>query len=372
MNFKPRVFFLELLKIGALGFGGPLVTSQLMKKAFVDKLHWVDEKEFLERMGLCKLLPGPFTSLLAVMVGRRLGGSTAALLGLLAFVLPSFFLIILFSFVGNYFSSIPSLQNWGVSFLWCFKHYLFWVLLVAAFKLMRDAWNNFEASIVIKAIYFFLIILASFILSLNGRAESEILFFTFVLAIAVYAFFKRSYFKLNAVEPLGFLALYLFFLKASLVVFGTGYMIFPYIERLLVQGQYLSAADFEHGLLLGNISPGPVIIAATYYGLKMGGFWGAVLATAGVFSGPVILALILYPVLEKLRKKNIVRHLSLSIVPAVVIVLLKFNTGLLSSLSLSFLSFFLFIALVLMTKLNLNFAYQLLVLICFSLLRVFP
>ena len=65
-TYTLRQLILYFLKLGATGFGGPLVTIHLMKEAFVRKLEWISEREFLERMGKVKLLPGPVSSLMAI------------------------------------------------------------------------------------------------------------------------------------------------------------------------------------------------------------------------------------------------------------------------------------------------------------------
>ena len=148
----------------------------------------------------------------------------------------------------------------------------------------------------------------------------------------IFPSFFRSQTK---IQSFTFLSVFALFFLASVIVFGTGFMLFPYLERELVQKGLLSQEAFQSGILLGNLSPGPVVIASTYYGWRLAGFWGALAATIGVFSGPFILVNVFYSALERLRANPMIQYLSLCIVPAVVLVLLHFNFGFMSEVTFS-------------------------------------
>lgn len=315
-----------MFRIGALGFGGPLVTLNLMREAYVKKHKWLTEKEFLERMGMLKLLPGPVSSLMAVALGRKFFGWGGSALSILFYILPAFLLIMFWNFAEDSFKLfVPEL--FSSTLVWLFKFYIVYLILKASFKLLKEAWLNFPVTQKWKFIIFITIMCFALLFVYFERLEVEMLAFSLVLGLIFhYIMPKRDRFYSFTV-----LGVFILFLTASLMVFGTGYMLFPYIERELVSTGFLSQEAFDTGILLGNLSPGPVVIGATYYGWKMAGMGGAIAASIGIFFGPFMLMNILYKSLEKLRSKAIVQYLSLCMIPAVVVVLLEFNVTLLKT-----------------------------------------
>src|SRR4051812_49102284 len=163
-----------MLKVGAFGFGGPLVTLNLMKEAFVHKRAWLSEKEFLERMGMVKLLPGPVSSLMAIALGRKFFGVWASLASLLAYLLPAFLIISVWDFAEPLLHQYIS-ESLGESVLWSFRLYIVSAILVAAMKLLRDAWRNFPFTTAWKLLLFASILAMSFVASSYGLVETEIL-----------------------------------------------------------------------------------------------------------------------------------------------------------------------------------------------------
>lgn len=315
-----------MFRIGAIGFGGPLVTMNLMREAFVKKTRWISDKEFLERMGMVKLLPGPVSSLMAIALGRKFFGIWGSLVSLVVFILPAFVLIMIWNFAEKPLATHmnPAL---GASVIWFFKFYIVYMILKASFKLMSDAWKTFPVTLKWKKAIFATICFSAIFFTYFHRMELEILFYSILIGLL----FNRIIPKADRFYSFTVLGVFILFFVASLVVFGTGYMLFPYIERELVYAGILSQATFDTGILLGNLSPGPVVIGATYYGWKLAGFGGAVAASLGIFSGPFVLMNVLYKSLEKLREKAVVQYLSLCMIPAIVVVLFKFNWTLIAT-----------------------------------------
>ena len=320
--------------VGATGFGGPLVTLNMLKQAFVQELEWLSEKDFLERMGMCKLLPGPVSSMMSAMIGKKFFGFWGSLLALLCFLLPAFLIIVTWILLGDLLLSRVS-EVYSQSLLWVFRLYIVAAIFVASFKLLIDTWKAMNLEILPKLVLFISILLLAYAGVSLRWIELEILGAAVLMGVVLYTL-APSLFKpqknFKVVTVLGVLAL---FFLASIIVFGTGFMLFPYLERELVQKGLMSSQTFQSGILLGNLSPGPVVIASTYFGWKLAGFWGALAATVGVFSGPFILVNVFYSGLERLRAKPIIQYLSLCIVPAVVLVLLHFNLGFIKDLSIN-------------------------------------
>ena len=354
-----------MLRIGGTGFGGPLVTIHLMKDAFVRKLNWISEKEFLERMGMVKLLPGPVSSLMSITLGRKFFGVWGSFCGLFLFLLPAFLIVLLWDVGEGYFSHLMS-PVLSKSILWSFRLYIVAAILMASYKLMRDTWRSFQFT---EKWRYLLVISTAIVASIAmeyQKPETEILLLAAVLAVVFYKIIPKR----DRFYSFTFLSVFFLFFTASLIVFGTGYMLFPYIERELISKGLITRESFEAGILLGNLSPGPVVIGATYYGWRLAGFWGAVGATLGIFGGPFLLMNVIYKTLEKWRSKPIVQHLSLCIIPAVVVVLLRFNWGLFTAESVDLFKVVVFIGFLAVLYFMNHFAWHILAILVVTGLKL--
>jgi chromate transporter len=333
---KPNLLSLcqKILWVGCTGFGGPLVTLNMLKQAFVQDLAWLSEKDFLERMGMCKLLPGPVSSMMSAMIGKKFFGFWGSLLAIFCFLLPAFLIVVGWMIFGEFITAHMS-EVYSHSLLWVFRLFIVAAIFVASIKLLIDTWRSMQLKVFPKVLLFLGILLLAHVGVHYRLIELEIMSSALFMGLVLYRFFPSFFRPQTKIQVFTFLSVFGLFFLASVIVFGTGFMLFPYLERELVQKGLLSQEAFQSGILLGNLSPGPVVIASTYYGWKLAGFWGALAATIGVFSGPFILVNVFYSGLERLRRKPIVQYLSLCIVPAVVLVLLHFNLGFMSEVSLS-------------------------------------
>lgn len=343
------------------------MTLNLMKQAFVDELAWMSEEEYLQRMGVCKLLPGPVSSIMSLILGRKFFGFWASLAGLVCYILPAFLIVLGWIYCGPIIQeAIP--VSFRLLLINNFKLYIVCAIFIASFKLMMDSWKSFKLKNFQKVILFSLIIGMAVGSILLKRIEIEIIIYALILGLLAYtAIDKGRPKKLYSFSIFGILAL---FFIASVIVFGTGYMIFPYLERELVAKGIMSLSDFNAALMLGNLSPGPVIIACTYFGYVLGGLGGAIAATIGVFGGPVVIVSLGYTALEKLRKYPIVSFLSLCVVPAVVVVLLNFNLTLLKDISFSKVTYVIGLLLLVLQYKKLNFFLLLMFLVAVSALQM--
>jgi len=333
---KPQLLSLcqKIFWVGATGFGGPLVTLNMLKQAFVQDLDWLSEKDFLEHMGMCKLLPGPVSSMMSVMIGKKFFGFWGSFLALLCFLLPAFLIVVGWMIFGESITAHMS-EDYSHSLLWVFRLFIVAAIFVASFKLLVDTWKAMKLNVYPKVLLFLSILLLAYVGVEYRLIELEILGAALFMGLVLYRVFPSFFRPQTKIQSFTFLSVFALFFLASVIVFGTGFMLFPYLERELVQKGLLSQEAFQSGILLGNLSPGPVVIASTYYGWKLAGFWGALAATVGVFSGPFILVNVFYSALERLRANPMIQYLSLCIVPAVVLVLLHFNLGFMSEVSLS-------------------------------------
>jgi chromate transporter len=301
-----------ILKVGAIGFGGPLAAISLMRVEVVERRRLVSPERFLEGLAAVKLLPGPISTLLAVFLGTQVAGVVGGVVCGVAYVLPAFLLLLLIAVLRDYLG--PGLIN---SFYFqlpmeSIQVAVVAIVLVTCWKLFRESQKRVYAGRPRPTV-------ATAIALLAGFAAWKNLPELAILAVAGalgWGSLTRSVRRDRLrVDPF---TVFMIFFLASLTVFGTGYMVLPHLQRVLVEERHwLEPSAFLEAIAWGNLTPGPIVIASTYMGYVMDGFRGAVFATAGIFAAPILLMSALAPVLRRVLGKPWVEGLLLGVLPAV-------------------------------------------------------
>ncbi len=318
------LLFKGFLKLGATAYGGPAIAGQ-MKKTVVKEYGWIKDQEFLQGMALCQLIPGATFVQLSTYIGYRLRGIWGAFISAIAFVLPAFALLLILSTV--YFK----LGN-----LW-FIQSLFKGLGAIVVAIVLNAFINFGKPILRdwKAVLIAILSFVGFLFQLNtvlvfivagvlalllrptitgkaaspsqeasepARKEGDNLFLG-VLALLIVAIFVVCCF-LNT--QLSYLAMTLS--KVGALAFGGGFTIIPLIQYEVVDHfQWVSTKEFLDGIAMGQVTPGPIMITATFLGYKLSGFWGAAMATLAIFSPAFFIVTLLIPHYDRLKGIKSVR-----------------------------------------------------------------
>jgi chromate transporter len=297
------------LRLGALGFGGPVALCGQMEKELVQEKRWVTREEMLEGIAVCQSLPGPLAIQVGVFISYLRGGFWGAWAGGWAFILPNFILVAALGALYVRLGGLPAVTAifYGVS------PAVIALILHSCYRLaklgMKDTlqWGIAAACLVV---------------TVAVRAEVALLFLASgITGAIVYGSFRRK--KLGDAFGVSLLAtplgpasvtstgsaagsilarLLLFFLKAGSLTFGSGLVIVPFLQNGLVrQTGWLDERQFLIAVAIGMISPGPVVITATFVGYLVAGFWGSVVATIGIFLPSFLLVLIAAPVLVRHR-----------------------------------------------------------------------
>ena len=296
----PRIIDLVLyyLRLGTLGFGGPVALCGQMERELVQERGWLNKEEMRVSIAVCQSLPGPLAIQVGIYISYLRGGFWGAWAGGWAFILPNFIIVCALAALYVHFSGLPILTSvfYGVS------PAVIALILHSCYRLAKLGMDDGLQ---------WTIAIACFVVTIAVRAEVAILFVVSGLVGIVYygSLFRRrlaapsttlataiaSASKTGTASLLG--KLLLFFLKAGSLTFGSGLVIVPFLEKGLVQNTgWLNERQFLVAVAIGMISPGPVVITATFVGYLVAGFWGATLSTFGIFFPSFLFVLIVAPI----------------------------------------------------------------------------
>ena len=302
-----KVPILELvryyLRLGALGFGGPVALCGQMEKDLVEERQWLTGAEMREAIAVCQSLPGPLAIQVGIFVSYLRGGFWGALAGGCAFILPNFVIVAALAALYVHFGGLPPVTAifYGVS------PAVIALILHSCYRLAKLGMEDRLQ---------WLIAAVCLIVTAAVQAEVALLF---VVAGLIGAICYGSIGRRCAASALSSLAiplnvgapqaapgilakLALFFLKAGSLTFGSGLVIVPFLEKGLVQQTgWLDERQFLVAVAIGMISPGPVVITATFVGYLVAGFWGSLVSTVGIFLPSFLLVLIVAPILVRHR-----------------------------------------------------------------------
>jgi chromate transporter len=284
------------LWLGTFGFGGPIATVGYMQRDLVEQRAWLKKQDFLNGIALGQTMPGPLAAQVAMWVGFLRRGAFGALAVSLVFILPSFLLVLTVSYFYVRYQGL----FWMQSLFYGIAPAVMAIIALAAIKLARLTNESDKRMWAIS-----LVIMA--VTAVTG-AEVALLFIAAGLLMIVLdappTFLRRSSsaLVLPVVPPVATLgvasggtklALFLFFLKAGAFIFGSGLAIVPFLrEGVVTQHHWLTASQFLDAVAVGLITPGPVVITATFIGYLVGGFQGAMIATVAIFL-PIYLGVVL-------------------------------------------------------------------------------
>jgi chromate transporter len=292
------------LRLGFLGFGGPVALVGQMERELVDERKWLTKGQMREAIAICQSLPGPLAIQVGIYVSYLRGGFWGAWAGGWAFILPNFVIVAALGALYVYLGDLQPVTAifYGVS------PAVIALILHSCYRLAKlgmEDWLQWAIAAVCLAITVIL------------QAEVALLFIGAGLVGILYygSLFKRSppaALSVTVVPVLAQLAptasssilgkLLLFFLKAGSLTFGSGLVIVPFLEQGLVQQfGWLDQRQFLIAVAIGMISPGPVVITATFVGYLVAGFWGSVVSTIGIFLPSFLLVLIAAPLLARHR-----------------------------------------------------------------------
>jgi len=282
-------FLLYFLRLGTLGFGGPIALAGYMQRDLVENRRWITKQDYVEGLALAQLAPGPLAAQLAIYLGWVRAGTLGATLVSAAFILPSFLMVLVLSALYLRYGGLSWMQGafYGIGAA------VIAIIARSVYKLVRLTlatdwllWVLFGVSAVVTA-----------------WTESEIIWLFLLCGVVALVFKAPPFFGSPSVAlslapwPAWLLTglhgpasngtlwtITWYFAEAGAFVFGSGLAIVPFLYGGVVeQFQWLNERQFLDAVAVAMITPGPVIITVAFIGYLVAGLLGAVLASLGVF-----------------------------------------------------------------------------------------
>jgi chromate transporter len=295
------------LRLGTLGFGGPIAVVGYMQRDLVEARGWISRQDFLDGVALGQTMPGPLAAQVAMWAGYLKRGAPGAAATALAFIAPSFLMVTAVAAVYAHYSGLAIVA----SLFYGIAPAVMAIITIAAYKLVRltdgQDWRAWAISAVVFTVTattgrepIYLIVGAGLLLILlDARPAWPRRRRTPRTETGGTAGNRRFPGALLSTPALGTLAsggvlvsVGLFFLKTGALVFGSGLAIVPLLrDGVVTQHHWLTQAQFLDAVAMGLITPGPVVITAAFIGYLVAGPAGALIATIAIFT-PIYLGVV--------------------------------------------------------------------------------
>lgn len=291
------------LKLGILGFGGPAVHIAMMQEEVVKKRKWMSDEHFLDLVGATNLIPGPNSTEMTMHIGREKAGWKGLLVAGCCFIIPAVIITALFAWLYRDYGHLPQVQP----FMYGIKPAIIAVVVSLMIDLGKKALKTIELG-------FIGVLAATAVLA--GFNEIYVLFGAGLFGVALHLA-KRTKNSTNGFLPLVLLqishpssypfgfGLFWVFLKIGAILYGSGYVLFAFLDAELVSRGLLSKQQLIDAIAVGQFTPGPVFSSATFIGWQIGGVRGAVAATIGIFLPSFLFVALLNPLIPRLRKSKL-------------------------------------------------------------------
>lgn len=363
------------LKLGIVGFGGPLVHIAMMEDELIGEgsKEWTDESTFMEGLAICNMLPGPASTQLGIFMGWVRGGNLGALVAGATFMAPTFVIVVALSYVYFAYGQLPSVQ----AFFYGVNPVVIGLVGGAAYSMGRSSLKEGRADFAFTLGDDEWVVDVRLLALLVGALVATVLVnpnpvveFAVAGAVAVLLFrwdWVRSNGKRVSTVTIGALLLgglyalrgriadafgerltlpaavsgiaavvwgnlwvklFLFMLYTGSFIFGGGLVLIPFIEKYVVTNfGWLTATEFVDGIAIGQLTPGPVVMTTAFVGYKLmldaygAVSWavlGAFVAMVGAFAPSFLFITLAFPYVARVRDNDVVRVALFGINAAVV------------------------------------------------------
>lgn len=328
-SYTLRQLVLYFLRLGTLGFGGPVALVGYMHRDLVEKNKWISEDDYKEGLALAQLAPGPLAAQLSIYLGfvhYRVAG--ASLCGL-AFIIPSFLMVVGLGILYQLFGGLPWMQAvfYGVGAA------VTGILIRSSYTLTITSVSKIRIPAIRQNGWLWLFYVLAAIITIVTKSEAVWFFIAagllYMLLKAPPAWIKKGN-TLNTFFLLGINGFFScnwgtlarmawFFTKAGAFVFGSGLAIVPFLHAgVVLENHWLTETQFLDAVAVAMITPGPVVITVGFIGYLVAGLPGAVVAALATFLPCYLFTIIPAPYFKKIAKNQSIKSFVDGITAAVV------------------------------------------------------
>ncbi len=296
-----KLFF----KLGCIAFGGPAAHIAMMEEEVVEKRKWMSRQHFLDLIGATNLIPGPNSTEMTMHCGHERGGVLGLFTAGISFIFPAVLITGFLGFLYVEYGELPQVEP----FIFGIKPAVLAIIAAAVVKLGKKALKGWELGI-----------LGAIVLTASLLGVNEIIALLAAGVLGTLYFMTKSKITtgVNSILPIILLqtgsatatkitAVNVFwsFLKVGSILYGSGYVLFAYLDAELVMNGWLTRPELIDAIAVGQFTPGPVLSTATFIGYQMAGWQGALAASVGIFLPSFLFVWILNPLIPKMRESKI-------------------------------------------------------------------
>jgi chromate transporter len=305
-----RVSYAELarffLRLSLTAFGGPVAHIAMAEDEIVTRRKWLTRDHYLDLVAATNLIPGPNSTEVMIHVGYVLRGIPGAIVTGACFILPAFLLTLVLAVLYVSTGAIPQVE----SILWGIKPVIVAIIANVGYRLVGAALKNAAlwalfiaciAAMVLLDMPEVIVMLAAGVVYAVYQTRGRFLRGN----TQTFAPFFLTHPLLQTVQatPASLFDIFFYFLKIGSVLFGSGYVLFAYIQQDVVDGfGWLSAQQLLDAIAIGQFTPGPVSTTTAVIGYIIAGLPGAIAATVGIFLPSFVLVILTAPLIPKMRQ----------------------------------------------------------------------
>ncbi|MBD2122685.1 chromate transporter [Trichocoleus sp. FACHB-262] len=295
------------LRLGTIAFGGPAAHIAMMDHEVVSRRQWMSREKLLDLLGVTNLIPGPNSTELAIHIGYERAGWRGLLVAGTCFILPAMLIVWALAAIYARYQTVAQV-SW---LLYGIKPVIIAIVVQAVWNLGKKAAKDRPTIVAgVSAIAAYLagwneiLVLVSLgiavMLVKNGLSKGKPWGAFFLPLSGVVPQISAP---ATTVTSVGWVSVFLFFLKLGCVLYGSGYVLLAFLQRDLVErNHWLTSQQLLDAVAIGQITPGPVFTTATFIGYLLAGNAGAIAATLGIFLPAFLLVWVVNPWVTKLRQ----------------------------------------------------------------------
>lgn len=322
------------LKLGIIGFGGPAAHIAMMRNEVVVRKKWMTDDDFLSLVGITNLIPGPNSTEMALTIGKVKGGWRGLLIAGFSFIVPAVLITLFIAVLYVNYGTLPEVTP----FLSGIKPAIIAIIISAVYPLAKSTYRSplplaigiisfalsiagYNEVIIMLGAGFIYLIYKQFISGHSGDHGSSIISGRAKISGKRKApdhstdskgkHSQRSIFMLplvitgTASASVSVAKLFFIFLKIGAILYGSGYVLFAFLETDLVSTGILSRAQLTDAIAVGQMTPGPVFSSVTFIGYTLKGWQGAIFSTVGIFLPSFLFIALLSGFFQHLKNSSI-------------------------------------------------------------------